>query len=80
MFQYFNQNSLIILVFLIALLIFFLPMRNAIYKVIFFSFSILILLILKSLFMPSYENIGQKEIDRILFLEKPVLVEFYSDT
>jgi len=30
--------------------------------------------------MPSYENIGQKEIDRILFLEKPVLVEFYSDT
>ena len=80
MFQYFNQNSLIILVFLIGLLIFFLPMRNVIYKVIFFSFSILILLILKSLFMPSYENIGQKEIDRILFLEKPVLVEFYSDT
>lgn len=80
MFQYFNQNSLIILVFLIALLIFFLPMRNAIYKVIFFGFSIFILLILKSLFMPSYENIGQKEIDRILFLEKPVLVEFYSDT
>ena len=62
MFQYFNQNSLIILVFLIALLIFFLPMRNAIYKVIFFGFSIFILLILKSLFMPSYENIGQKEI------------------
>ena len=80
MFQYFNQNSLIILVFLISLLIFFLPMRNAIYKVIFFGFSIFILLILKSLFMPSYENIGQKEIDRILFLEKPVLVEFYSDT
>ena len=80
MFRYFNQNSLIILVFLIALLIFFLPMRNAIYKVIFFGFSIFILLILKSLFMPSYENIGQKEIDRILFLEKPVLVEFYSDT
>jgi len=80
MFQYFNQNSLIILVFLIALLIFFLPMRNAIFKVIFFGFSIFILLILKSLFMPSYENIGQKEIDRILFLEKPVLVEFYSDT
>ena len=80
MFQYFNQNSLIILVFLISLLIFFLPMRNAIFKVIFFGFSIFILLILKSLFMPSYENIGQKEIDRILFLEKPVLVEFYSDT
>ncbi len=80
MFQYFNQNSLIILVFLIGLLIFFFPIRNLLYKVILFGFSIFILLFLKSLFMPSYENIGQKEIDQILLLEKPVLVEFYSDT
>lgn len=80
MFQYFNQNSLIILVFIIGLLMFFLPVRNTLYKVIFFGFSIFILLILKSLFMPSYENISQKEIDQILLSEKPVLVEFYSDT
>ncbi|MBI21313.1 MAG: hypothetical protein CL780_03595 [Chloroflexi bacterium] len=71
---------MIILVFLIGLLIFFFPIRNLLYKVILFGFSIFILLFLKSLFMPSYENIGQKEIDQILLLEKPVLVEFYSDT
>ena len=80
MFQYFNQNSLIILVFLIGLLIFFLPIRSIFYKVIFLGSFIFIVLIFKSFFMPSYENISQKEIDQILLSEKPVLVEFYSDT
>ena len=80
MFQYFNQNSLLVLAILIGITLFFFPTKKIKTKLLLITSFIFFIFIFFNLYMPEPDVINNDNTSEIIFSGEPTLIEFYSDT
>ena len=80
MFQYFNQNSLLVIAILIGITLFFFPIKKIKTKLLLISSFIIFIFIFFNLYMPTPDVINHDNPSEIIFSGEPTLIEFYSDT
>ena len=80
MFQYFNQNSLLVIVILIGITLFFFPIKKIKTKLFVISSFIFFIFIFFNYYMPAPDVINHENSSEIIFSGEPTLIEYYSDT
>ena len=80
MFQYFNQNSLLVIVILIGITLFFFPIKKIKTKLFVISSFIFFIFVFFNYYMSAPDVINHENSSEIIFSGEPTLIEYYSDT